>query len=150
MGCEDAMSKLIGDDYAVGYGKPPASTQYRKGQSGNRTGRPKGANNLKTDLLEELGEKVTLKEGTRTKKVTKQRAMVKTIVAKTLKGESRAATTLIGLLGRVFDLAATEAVASEPLSSEEVEVLEMLAQRMVHNKPSASSTDGEQNDGAKV
>jgi Family of unknown function (DUF5681) len=150
MGWEDAMSQLNGDDYAVGYGKPPASTQYRKGQSGNRTGRPKGANNLKTDLLEELGEKVTLKEGTRTKKVTKQRAMVKTIVAKTLKGESRAATTLIGLLGRVFDLAATEAVASEPLSAEEVEVLEMLAQRMVHNKPSASSTDGEQNDGAKV
>jgi Family of unknown function (DUF5681) len=150
MGWEDAMSQLNGDDYAVGYGKPPASTQYRKGQSGNRTGRPKGANNLKTDLLEELGEKVTLKEGTRTKKVTKQRAMVKTIVAKTLKAESRAATTLIGLLGRVFDLAATEAVASEPLSAEEVEVLEMLAQRMVHNKPSASSTDGEQNDGAKV
>jgi len=144
------MSKLIGDDYAVGYGKPPASMQFRKGQSGNRTGRPKGTNNLKTDLLEELREKVTLKEGERTKKITKQRAMVKTIFAKALKGDPRAATTLIGLLGRVFDLAATEAVASEPLSAEEVEVLEMLAQRMVHNKPSDSSTDGEQNDGAKV
>jgi Family of unknown function (DUF5681) len=150
MGWEDAMSQLNGDDYAVGYGKPPASTQFSKGQSGNRTGRPKGTNNLKTDLLEELREKVTLKEGERTKKITKQRAMVKTIFAKALKGDPRAATTLIGLLGRVFDLAATEAVASEPLSAEEVEVLEMLAQRMVHNKPSASSTDGEQNDGAKV
>jgi hypothetical protein len=43
MGWEEmAMSKLNTDDYAIGYGKPPASTQFRKGQSGNRTGRPKG------------------------------------------------------------------------------------------------------------
>jgi hypothetical protein len=62
------MSKLNSDDYPVGYGKPPASTQFRKGQSGNRSGRPKGTNNLKTDLLEELREKVTLKEGERTKR----------------------------------------------------------------------------------
>ena len=108
-----AMSKLNGDDYAVGYGKPPASTQFRKGQSGNRSGRPKGTNNLRTDLLEELREKVTLKEGERTKKVTKQRAIVKTLVAKVLKGDPRTATTLIGLLGRVLDLAATEIVVVE-------------------------------------
>jgi hypothetical protein len=149
MGWEDGMSKLNGDDYAVGYGKPPASTQFRKGQSGNRTGRPKGTNNLKTDLLEELREKVTLKEGERTKKITKQKAIVKTLFAKALKGDPRAATTLIGLLGRVFDLAATEAVASEPLSAEEVEVLEGLAQRMARTQLSDSSADGAQNDGTE-
>jgi phage terminase large subunit-like protein len=52
MGWEDAMSKLNNDDYEVGYGKPPASSRFRKGQSGNRSGRPKGTKNLKTDLLE--------------------------------------------------------------------------------------------------
>ena len=137
-------------DYAVGYGKPPASTQFRKGQSGNRSGRPKGTNNLKTDLLEELHEKVTLKEGERTKKITKQRAIVKTLFAKALKGEPRAATTLIGLLGRVFDLAATEAVASEPLSAEEVEALEVIALRMALTKPSDSSAGDEQNSGTEI
>ncbi|ANK81871.1 MAG: hypothetical protein TEF_14505 [Rhizobiales bacterium NRL2] len=30
-----------GDDYEVGFGKPPRSTQFRKGQSGNPRGRPK-------------------------------------------------------------------------------------------------------------
>jgi len=144
------MSKLSGDDYAVGYGRPPASTQFRKGQSGNRSGRPKGTNNLKTDLLEELREKVTLKEGDRTKRITKQRAMLKTLFAKALKGDPRAATTVIGLLGRVFDLGATEAVASEPLSAEEVEAFEVLVQQMALTKPSDSCTDGEQNDGTKV
>ncbi|ANK80857.1 MAG: hypothetical protein TEF_08660 [Rhizobiales bacterium NRL2] len=30
-----------GDDYEVGFGKPPRSTRFRKGQSGNPRGRPK-------------------------------------------------------------------------------------------------------------
>lgn len=29
--------------YEVGYGKPPKSTRFKKGQSGNPGGRPRGA-----------------------------------------------------------------------------------------------------------
>ncbi len=32
----------MADDYEIGYGKPPKQTQFRKGQSGNPRGRPKG------------------------------------------------------------------------------------------------------------
>jgi hypothetical protein len=31
-----------GKKYAVGYGKPPAHSRFRKGVSGNRGGRPRG------------------------------------------------------------------------------------------------------------
>ena len=31
----------MGDDYKIGFGKPPKSTQWQKGQSGNPEGRPK-------------------------------------------------------------------------------------------------------------
>jgi hypothetical protein len=35
-------------DYPVGYGRPPRQTRFRKGQSGNPVGRPRGAQNLAT------------------------------------------------------------------------------------------------------
>src|ERR1700742_2968486 len=49
----------------VGYKRPPKHTQFRPGQSGNPKGRPKGTQNLKSDLREELGEIVRVREGDR-------------------------------------------------------------------------------------
>src|SRR5438067_4302364 len=47
------MDKQAGE-YAVGHGKPPVETRFRKGQSGNPGGRPRGARKLVTLLGEAL------------------------------------------------------------------------------------------------
>ncbi len=46
--------------YEVGFGKPPKATQFRKGESGNPRGRPKGRRNLATELHAALNETVTV------------------------------------------------------------------------------------------
>ena len=85
-------------DYNVGYKHPPKDTQFKPGQSGNPKGRPKGLKNLATDLKEELEEKITVTEGGNTLELSKQRAMLKTLMAKALKGDARASNTLIQLI----------------------------------------------------
>jgi hypothetical protein len=45
------------DDYKVGYGKPPRHTQFKKGQSGHPSGRPKGSKIRLADIYEKYGRK---------------------------------------------------------------------------------------------
>lgn len=94
------MSK---SDYEVGYGKPPKAHQFKTGKSGNPKGRPKGARGLKTDLREELNQKVSFTENGQVKTLRKQQLLVRQLAAKALKGEMGAIKQLadmtISLLG---------------------------------------------------
>ena len=40
----------MGRDHDAGYGKPPRHSRFKKGQSGNPKGRPRGSRNFSTDL----------------------------------------------------------------------------------------------------
>jgi hypothetical protein len=121
----------MSDDYEIGYGKPPEHTQFRKGRSGNSAGRPKGTQNLKTDVMEEMREKVVVREGERPRKISKQRAIIKTLVARTLKGDARAANTLMNTLFRILDPEGEPAIPSQPLNAEERDALELLKTRLI-------------------
>ncbi|WP_068318416.1 DUF5681 domain-containing protein [Aliiruegeria sabulilitoris] len=81
-------------NYEVGYGRPPKRTQFKKGQSGNPKGRPKGAKGFNASLQRELETKVIVREGNREVKISKAEAAAKRLVATALKGDMKALTML--------------------------------------------------------
>lgn len=105
----------------VGYRRPPKHTMFRKGQSGNPSGRPKGQPNLSTELAEELGERISVREGGKFRRVSKQRALLKALIAKGLQGDVKAMTAVLTLGARAID---SDDPGNIPLIHEqEVEVL---------------------------
>jgi hypothetical protein len=82
----------------VGYCNPPAHARYKKGQSGNPCGRPKGTLNMATVLERTLREKVVLNENGRRRRVTKLEAAVKQLTNKAASGELKALQLLAALV----------------------------------------------------
>ena len=88
--------------YKIGYGKPPKSGQFKCGKSGNPKGRPRGSLKLATDLAAELNEQITVREDGRARRVSKQRALIKSLMAKALQGDVRANAAVLALYARVI------------------------------------------------
>jgi transcriptional regulator NrdR family protein len=89
------------DNRKVGYRNPPAASRFRKGQSGNPKGRPKGRLNFETVLQATVREKVVIKENGVRKTITKLEAALKQLVNKAASGDSRATAQMNGLLLQV-------------------------------------------------
>ena len=89
---------------AVGYGRPPTSSQFKPGRSGNRNGRPKGRLNFKTMGIKVLLEPMQIHEGNQTRTVPVLEALLRKLRSDALRGDTKAIATLfntarsIGLL----------------------------------------------------
>ena len=125
--------------YEVGYKRPPKETQFKPGQSGNPNGRPKGARNLKTDLADELQERIVLREGGERRTVSKQRAMLKRLMERALNGDTRAASLIINMAARFLDQTEDEEHAT-PLAETDLEILEAYEARLMARRESRRTT----------
>ena len=137
-------------EYDVGYARPPRHTRFRKGQSGNPRGRPRGHRNLASDLVDELNERIVVREGETRRTMTKQRGMLKALVARGLKGDTRAAELVLRLLDRVLIDEADEVVGAE-LDARDIAILERFAARngtVVDDEPGTDDRDAQDEDPA--
>ena len=82
----------------VGYCSPPENTRFKKGQSGNPHGRPKGTPSVATVLERTLRERVVINENGKRKTVTKLEAAIKQLSNKAASGDFRAIQLLASLV----------------------------------------------------
>jgi hypothetical protein len=105
--------------YEVGYGKPPKHTQFKPGQSGNSKGRPRGQRNFRTAVRDALQEKVTIREGDRTRSVSRMDAIIRVTFNNALRSDAKALAASIqlarsaGLMDEEPELSSAESIGFE-------------------------------------
>jgi hypothetical protein len=90
-----AVAKGDKGSYEVGFSKPPRSTQFKPGQSGNPAGRPRGAKNFATAIEEELQARVIVTENGKRKRISKREVIAKHLVNKAASGDLKAIPLLL-------------------------------------------------------
>jgi hypothetical protein len=81
--------------YEVGFAKPPLSTQFRKGRSGNSNGRPKGAKSIASILAKMGRERVRITRNRRARMVSKLVAVFMQLINKATSGNLKATHELL-------------------------------------------------------
>jgi len=118
------------DNYEVGFGKPPRQTQFKKGQSGNPQGRPRGARNMATLFTQALKERVTVTENGRRRSISKQEALVKHLVNKALSGDRRLLQLLLDEVHVIEARAESSASADNIPDETDLRVFRQLHERI--------------------
>jgi len=106
--------------YAVGYGRPPTSSQFQAGHSGNPKGRPKGVRNASSMARDALERTITLKVKGSWKKTTVRKAAYRRLGDRAVAGDAKALDYLLSLESEEHppgsDQAETERSAAKDLA----------------------------------
>jgi len=118
----------------IGYGKPPKESQFKKGQSGNPRGRPKGSKNLNTLIKRELESRITIEQNGTKRKIRRKEALVKGLVNDALKGKDRPRDKVFDLVERA-EVSDTSGPTHSELAERDAEILERYLARKTKLEP---------------
>jgi hypothetical protein len=133
------MSKKREDQdgfYQVGFGKPPKDTQFRKGVSGNPSGRPKGSKNVASILAALSKKRIRITTNGRSQSVTMLEAIMMQLTNRAAGGDLKAIREVLGAI-RLFVDNQSALELNLDLSEHDKIVMKNLAKRF-------KAQDGEQ------
>ncbi|HEU5046642.1 MAG TPA: DUF5681 domain-containing protein [Rickettsiales bacterium] len=111
-------------EYNIGYGKPPATTRFKPGRSGNPKGRKKGVKNFASVFQEELEAYITITENGERKAIPKKLAIIKQLINKALSGDPKSIAMLVNIYRQNDNHQSdTRAASMEELLEEDQKIL---------------------------
>jgi|SRR5271167_4143687 len=124
----------------VGRGKPPRHAQYKKGQTGNKLGRPKGSKNLATIIMEAAHHPVIATIGGKKRTITTLVATAMQLGSKAAAGDAKSAAKFLDWVDKIESRAAEARPTQYPLSEPDLEVLRAVYERMKLCGPEGSAS----------
>jgi Family of unknown function (DUF5681) len=118
--------------YAVGYGRPPTSSQFQPGQSGNPKGRPKGVRNASSLARDALERPINVKVKGTWRKMTVRKAAYLRLAERAVAGDAKALDYLLSLESEERPAGLDHA---QPLSAKDFELLQGFFDRRRANVP---------------
>jgi hypothetical protein len=115
------LRKKKSGEYAIGYGRPPSHSRFRKGMSGNPGGRPRGmtAGRAKKLALKEAYRPITVREGDKVFTLPAIQVVLRQQVAGAVKGNGPAQRAIIEMIPSIEqELAAQTAAEVKEKASE--------------------------------
>jgi Family of unknown function (DUF5681) len=137
--------------YDVGYRKPPVHTRFKKGQSGNPKGRPKGKVtivDLDAALAPALSAQIPVTENGRHRKISKLRALATHTVNKGLKGHHASTSLIMAQLARQASQAEPDSSAAGKTDEEAKNALLAFLREIRAKLPADKSTPNTSNERA--
>ena len=128
----------------VGYCNPPEHTRFKKGQSGNPRGRPKGTLNIATVLERTLREKGIITENGKRKTITKLEAAIKQLTNKAASEELKALQLLAALVRSAEERAVRAPISESALEENDEKVFLGILNRL------EATNKGDQRDEAEA
>ena len=134
--------QLDRDQSAVGFGKPPVRTRFKKGVSGNPNGRPRGSRNVTIGIREAFTAPITIREGNKTYRASTLEALSRKMLERGIKGDHRVFLAVLKMakdLG-LLALPAPPEYDLTKLTDEELEHLESLTRKALVEPAAKRST----------
>lgn len=133
-------SKL--SDYVVGYRRPPKTTQFTPGRSGNPKGRPKGPRSVAAVLRDIIQQKIAVTENGRTRRIPALEVIMRRLLNDAMRSDPRAVKLLLSLVDRYAGSPEAEVHLDELATEDQV----ILAQYLRQPAGLAPDSEDESND----